>query len=152
MIDTEIRVVKRIVLNILALLSLLHFVAGYNSATADICVSDPLKVKHIQGYVVAAWKGGEDPVPNAEVELQGFHDDEWQSKFKVATDERGFFRIENVPSGKYTMLVKANHFKSFGVEVRLRASKSSPEKEIIVRLGIPGHDCGAARMQKLKRE
>jgi hypothetical protein len=142
----------RLILKFLSLLLLLHFAAYYHPVAADICISDLLKVNHIQGRVVALWNGGENPIANAEVELKEFWDDEWHTKIKVNTDEQGFFRIDNIPSGKYQMLVSSRVFHSFGAYVSLKSSKSNPDKEIIVSLGMGIHDCGSARVQKIKRK
>jgi hypothetical protein len=132
-----------------ALLLLLHLAAECYPAKADICVSDTLKVSHLQGHVVAIWSGGEEPISSALVELREFRDDEWQTKFKVTSDEKGFFRVENVPSGRYELSVKADNFRSFGTRLRMKASKANPKQEIIVTLGVGLHNCGSARIQKL---
>jgi hypothetical protein len=141
----------RVSLIFLSLLLILHAMAGSQPVAADICVNEVLKVNHIQGRVVALWKGGEEPIPNAEVELKEFRDDEWHTKIKISADEQGFFNIENIPSGNYQILVSGKVFRSFGANVRLKASKSNPEKEIVVTLGIGIHDCGSARVQRIKR-
>lgn len=143
---------KRVILKLLALLVLAHLLTGYYSVAADICVNDPLKVNHIRGRVVADWQGGEEPIANAEVELTEFRADEWQTRAKVGTDEKGFFSLENIPSGKYELLVRAANFNSFGAELRLKNSKSKPDREIVVRLGVGLHDCGSARAQKIKQK
>ena len=142
----------RLTLKILSLLLAFHLVANYCSVAADICIDENLKVNHIQGHIVAGRLGDEEPIPNAEVELKEFRNDEWQTKVIVKADEAGFFRIENIPSGKYQMFVSAIPFRRFATSIRLKDSKSNPNKEIIIRLGIGEHDCGSAKVQKIKRK
>jgi hypothetical protein len=100
---------------------------------------------------VALWRGGEEPIPKASIELKAFLNDEWQTKFTTTSDDKGFFRIENVPSGKYALHVTRDNFHSFGTTVHLKASKSVASREIVVTLGIGIHDCGSANVRKLTR-
>jgi Carboxypeptidase regulatory-like domain len=136
---------------IITTLSLLLLLGAFPhfSTRADICVADTLKVSHVSGRVVSLWRGGEEPIARAVVELRTFFDDEWHTKFKVGTDEKGTFQIKDVPSGKYEILVTSEHFHGFGTRVKLKASKANSKKEIVVTLGLGLHDCGSARIQRL---
>jgi hypothetical protein len=124
--------------------------AGYQ-ARADICIQEKLKVSHIIGRVVAPWNGGEEPIPKASVLLKVFLNDEWQTKFTTNSDDRGFFRIENVPSGIYELDVRHDNFRTFGTRVDLKSSKSQASREIVVSLGVGFHDCGSADVRKIAR-
>ena len=118
---------------------------------ADVCVNSTLKVNHVQGYVVSVARGVEEPIPNAEVELKEFLNDEWQTKYKAKTDENGFFKILDVPSGKYEIHVLHPMIGSLGTLVRVkRKTNSKPSKEIIVVLEFM--KCGDARVQKIKQK
>lgn len=136
---------------IIAVALLLSFVSSGHQARADTCIQKPLKVSHVTGHVVALWRGGEEPIPKASIELKVFVNDEWQTKFIATSDDKGFFQIENVPSGKYELHVSRENFHSFGTTVRLKASKSIASREIVVILGIGFHDCGSALVRKLNR-
>ena len=133
---------------ITVILSSLLLSADYQ-AKGDTCIDHNLKVSHIAGRVVATSSGREEPIPNATIELRQLRNDEWQTKFTVASDDKGFFQIRDVPSGKYDMHVTAQNFHSFATTVRLKASKSSATREIVVTLGIGFHDCGSASVRKL---
>jgi hypothetical protein len=109
---------------------------GHREARADTCIADTLKVSHVVGRVVALWRGGEEPIPKASIELKAFLNDEWQTKFTATSDDKGFFRIENVPSGKYELHITRENFHSFRTTVRLKASKSMVSREIVVTFGI----------------
>src|SRR5262249_17858044 len=113
------------------------------AARPDICVGETLKVSHVTGHVVALWRGGEDPIPSASIQLSQYVNDELQTKFTATSDEKGYFQINNVPSGRYEILVRSEHFHAFGTRLQLKASKSKPSREIIVTLGLGVHDCGS---------
>src|SRR2546423_13802685 len=111
-------------MNKLLLLVALTLLLCSSPARADICIGETLKVSHVSGHVVALWRGGEDPIPNASIQLSQLINDESQVKFTTTSDERGYFRIDNVPSGKYEILVTSQHFHAFGTRLHLKASKS----------------------------
>jgi hypothetical protein len=144
--DVLIRAMNRLVLLVALTLLLCS-----SPARADICIGETLKVSHVSGHVVALWRGGEDPIPNASIQLSQLINDESQIKFTTTSDERGYFRIDNVPSGKYEILVTSQHFHAFGTRLYLKASKSKPSHEIVVTLGLGVHDCGSAVVRKLTR-
>lgn len=120
-----------------------------SQARADICIEETLKVSHVSGHVVALWRGGEEPIPNASIQVRQLINDEWQTKFTAVSDEKGFFQIDNVPSGNYEIYVTSQHFHAFGTRVRLKASQSKPTREIVVTLGLEFHDCGYAKVRKI---
>ena len=127
------------------------FIAESCPIKADVCVNSTLNVNHVQGHVVYVARGMEKPIPNAEVELKKFRNDEWQTKYKVTTDKNGFFQIGDVPSGKYEIHVVHPMIGRFGTMVRvIRKAKSNPRKEIIVVLEFM--KCGDARVHEIKRK
>jgi hypothetical protein len=136
-------------MNNLVLLVALTLLFCGSQARADICIGETLKVSHVSGHVVALWRGGEEPIPNASIQLRQLINDEWQTKFTATSDEKGFFRIDTVPSGKYEIYVTSQHFHAFGTRVHLKASKSKPTREIVVTLGLGVHDCGSAKVRKI---
>jgi|GEM_PF-2134343 hypothetical protein len=119
------------------------------AACPDICIGETLKVSHVSGQVVALWRGGEAPIPNASIKLSQYVNNELQTKFTVTSDEKGYFRIDNVPPGGYEIVVTSQHFHAFGTRLQLKASKSRPSREIVVTLGLGVHDCGSAMVRKI---
>src|SRR6266849_488076 len=95
---------------IIAVALLLSLTSPGHQARADTCIQQTLKVSHITGHVVALWRGGEEAIPKASIELKAFLNDGWQTKFATTSDDKGFFRIENVPSGKYALHVTRENF------------------------------------------
>src|SRR5687768_1101107 len=90
---------------ILSTVLLFQLAAESRPVVADVCVHSTLKVNHVQGHVVVNARGFEEPLPEAEVELKKYRNDEWQTKYKVTADENGFFKIADVPSGEYEIHV-----------------------------------------------
>ena len=133
------------------LVGLLFHASANPDVRADICIGETLKVSHVAGHIVALWRGGEDPIPNASIELKELINDDWKTKFTATSDEKGYFRIDNVPSGKYEILVTSQHFHAFGTRLHLKASQSKPTREIVVTLGLGVHDCGSAVVRKITR-
>jgi hypothetical protein len=141
----------RAIFTFLTLLALLPTFIELPLAKAKICVSDTLKVRHVQGRVLAAWLNYEDPIFSANVELREVRDDELRTVSKVVADEQGYFEFENVPSGEYELYVTATHLRSFGTRIRVKQkSKTQTDHEIVVYLD--GVECGAAKVRRIKRK
>jgi len=96
---------------IIAVALLLSLTPAGHQVRADTCIQKTLKVSHITGHVMALWRRGEEPIPKASIELKAFLNDEWQTKFTTTSDDKGFFRIENVPSGKYELHVTRENLR-----------------------------------------
>ncbi|WP_445383385.1 TonB-dependent receptor [Robiginitalea sp. IMCC43444] len=69
----------------------------------------------LSGYI----RGPEGPVPLANVYLK-------ELKKGTATDNSGWFEIENVPEGKYTLIVSALGYQTVRKPVRLDSETASP--------------------------
>ena len=134
----------------LTLLALLHTLSVSPSVKAETCISETLKVSNVQGRILAAWLKGEDPIPNAGIELKELRHDEWRTVYKAVADGQGYFKFENVPSGEYELHVTATRLRGFGTRVRVQQkSNSQPVREIVVYLD--GVECGAAKVRRIKR-
>jgi hypothetical protein len=100
---------------------------------------------------VALVGNDEQPIPNASIQLRQLVNDDWVTKFTATSNDNGFFRVDNAPSGKYEIYVTATHFHAFGTRVNLNVSKSKPTREIVITLGPGTHDCGTAQVRQLNR-
>jgi hypothetical protein len=141
----------RLIISFLTLSALLLTSSESPSAKAETCISETLKISHVQGRVLAAWLKNEGPIPKANLELKEFGNGGWRTVSKVVADGQGYFKFENVPSGEYELYVTATHLRSFGTRVRVK-QKSNLESNHEIVVYLDGVECGTAKVRRINRK
>ena len=108
---------------------------------ANVCVDPKIKEAQACGFVVD--KFGE-PVPNADI---SFHDA--TDTISAKTDDRGFFRRDDLPEAKIAVSVSAVGFHPAAQTIeRLTRPSAGCRKPLYVLLQIGGDDCSMIRIKK----
>lgn len=109
---------------------------------ADICVSARLTVGVVEGVVVSIPNGGDEPIPEATLELSKCRSGECNKVADATADKKGRFRFENVRTGRYELTARATAFKHYTTTVLVRRRAGVPGgRQILIGLEA-GLGCG----------
>lgn len=118
------------------LLSVIYCLPSFAQST---CPVKTLNVNEVKGKVVSLGKN-EVPVSGTKVELFQLNDDALVKS--VLTDEKGFFKIDNVKSGKYRLLVwftiEGETYLKYNLILKVVENQKENNRVVYVRLGM---DC-----------
>jgi len=109
----------------------------------DICVSEQVTVGIVEGVVVSIPNGGNEPIPEATLELARCRSGECKRVADTTADEKGRFRFENIRSGRYELKAKSAGFKHYTTTVIVRrlAKVYGGPRDILIGLEA-GVGCG----------
>ena len=123
-----------------------------NAIAQGVCIAARLKVTKIAGQVIFPSAKGEEPIPDAVIELS--EDNDYGRTIERATaDVSGHFDFQNVRPGKYKVTVTAPHLHTLIVRLQVAKSSRKPRRYIRIVLGAKTLEpCGGgyARIQKTK--
>ena len=130
-------------IKILAVSNCLLIAFSANPIVADICVSERLTVGVVEGVVLSIPNIGNEPIPEATLELSNCRAGECEKVAEVTADMKGRFRFENLKLGRYELKAKAQGFKHYTttVFVRRRAKAVGDARHILIGLEA-GIGCG----------
>jgi hypothetical protein len=128
---------------------LLFLIIGPRTSAADVCVYTRQKVSAIYGRVISVGKSPDDPIPQAQIKLLEYRNDEWVGKAEVITSDDGRFSFRSISPGRYHLRASAPFLRTIEFEVKVGKSSSSKKIDREIIIGLEPFGCGDLFIRKI---